>query len=201
MMKKIWRKLQRVVEGMSSITGGIAALSIVAAALVVTEGIITRKVLGLSAIWQIEASVFLLIFATFVGAPFVQKNEHHLNVDLVLIYLSPKTREIVLIVVSIITLLLAGLLAFFGWPMWWEAVIRNDHSYSLWSPPLWIPYFFIPFGMSLLLFQYSVQIIKKIVSLRKGMLAEEATRVELKEVQISEADSGTDKIPEEHSSI
>ncbi len=201
MMKKVWRTLQRVVEALSSITGGIAALSIVAAALVVTEGIITRKVLGLSAIWQIEASVFLLIFATFVGAPFVQKNEHHLNVDLVLIYLSPKTREIVLIVVSIITLLLAGLLAFFGWPMWWEAVIRNDHSYSLWSPPLWIPYFFIPFGMSLLLFQYSVQIIKKIVSLRKGMLAEEATRVELKEVQISEADSGTDKIPEEHSSI
>ena len=201
MMKKVWRKLQRVVEGMSSITGGIAALSIVAAALVVTEGIITRKVLGLSAIWQIEASVFLLIFATFVGAPFVQKNEHHLNVDLVLIYLSPKTREIVLIVVSIITSILAGLLAWFGWPMWWEAVIRNDHSYSLWSPPLWIPYFFIPFGMSLLLFQYSVQIIKKIVSLRKGMLAEEATMVELKEVQISEADSGTDKIPEEHSSI
>ena len=178
---------------MSSITGGIAALSIVAAALVVTEGIITRKVLGFSAIWQIEASVFLLIFATFVGAPFVQKNEHHLNVDLVLIYLSPKTREIVLIVVSIITCLLAGLLAWFGWPMWWEAVIRNDHSYSLWSPPLWIPYFFIPFGMSLLLFQYSVQIIKKIVSLRKGMLAEEATRMELKEVQISEADLGTDK--------
>jgi TRAP-type C4-dicarboxylate transport system permease small subunit len=201
MMKKVWRKLQQVVEGMSSITGGIAALSIVAAALVVTEGIITRKVLGLSAIWQIEASVFLLIFATFVGAPFVQKNEHHLNVDLVLIYLSPKTREIVLIVVSIITCLLAGLLAWFGWPMWWEAVIRNDHSYSLWSPPLWIPYFFIPFGMSLLLLQYCVQIIKKIVSLRKGMLAEEATRMELKEVQISEADSGTDKIPEEHSSI
>ena len=193
MMKKVWRTLQRVVEGLSSITGGIAALSIVAAALVVTEGIITRKVLGLSAIWQIEASVFLLIFATFVGAPFVQKNEHHLNVDLVLIYLSPKTREIVLIVVSIITLLLAGLLAFFGWPMWWEAVIRNDHSYSLWGPPLWIPYFFIPFGMSLLLFQYSVQIIKKIVSLRKGMLTEEATRMELREVQISEADSGTDK--------
>jgi TRAP-type C4-dicarboxylate transport system permease small subunit len=193
MMKKVWRKLQRVVEALSSITGGIAALSIVAAALVVTEGIITRKVLGLSAIWQIEASVFLLIFATFVGAPFVQKNEHHLNVDLVLIYLSPKTREIVLIVVSIITLLLAGLLAWFGWPMWWEAVIRNDHSYSLWGPPLWIPYFFIPFGMSLLLFQYSVQIIKKIVSLRKGMLTEEATRMELKEVQISEAESGIDK--------
>ncbi len=188
-MKKVWRKVQWVIEGSSSITGGIAALCIVAAALVVTEGIITRKVFGLSAIWQIEASVFLLILATFVGAAFVQKREHHLNVDLVLVKLSPKTREVTLIVVSIIACILSGIIAFFAWPMWWEAVIRNDHSYSLWGPPLWIPYFFIPFGMSLLFFQYIVHIIKKITSLRKGEIIEEATRFELKDIEISEADS------------
>jgi len=193
MMKKVWRKVQWAIEGLSSITGGIAALCIVAAALVVTEGIITRKVLGVSAIWQIEASVFLLILATFVGAAFVQKQEHHLNVDLVLIHLSPKTRELTLIVVSIITCILSGIIAWFAWPMWWEAVIRNDHSYSLWGPPLWIPYFFIPFGMSLLFFQYIVHIIKKITSLRKGEIIEEATRFELKDIEISEADSDPKK--------
>ena len=193
MMKKVWRKVQWVIEGSSSITGGIAALCIVAAALVVTEGIITRKVLGVSAIWQIEASVFLLILATFVGAAFVQKSEHHLNVDLILIHLSPKTRELTLIVVSIIACILSGIIAWFAWPMWWEALIRNDHSYSLWGPPLWIPYFFIPFGMSLLFFQYIVHIIKKITSLRKGEIIEEATRFELKDIEISEADSDPKK--------
>ena len=192
-MKKVWRKIQWVIEGSSSITGGIAALCIVAAALVVTEGIITRKVLGVSAIWQIEASVFVLILATFVGAAFVQKSEHHLNVDLILIHLSPKTRELTLIVVSIIACILSGIIAWFAWPMWWEAVIRNDHSYSLWGPPLWIPYFFIPFGMSLLFFQYIVHIIKKITSLRKGEIIEEATRFELKDIEISEADSDPKK--------
>lgn len=192
-MKKVWRKVQWVIEGSSSITGGIAALCIVAAALVVTEGIITRKVLGVSAIWQIEASVFLLILATFVGAAFVQKSEHHLNVDLILIHLSPKTRELTLIVVSIIACILSGIIAWFAWPMWWEALIRNDHSYSLWGPPLWIPYFFIPFGMSLLFFQYIVHIIKKITSLRKGEIIEEATRFELKDIEISEADSDPKK--------
>jgi len=193
MMKKVWRKVQWVIEGSSSITGGIAALCIVAAALVVTEGIITRKVLGVSAIWQIEASVFLLILATFVGAAFVQKSEHHLNVDLILIHLSPKTRELTLIVVSIIACILSGIIAWFAWPMWWEALIRNDHSYSLWGPPLWIPYFFIPFGMSLLFFQYIVHIIKKITSLRKGEIIEEATRFELKDIEISQADSDPKK--------
>ena len=76
-------------------------MCLVAAAIIVTEAVIVRKLLGISTIWQIEASVFLLIFTVFVGAPFVQKNEHHLNVDLVIIHLSPRTREITLIVVSI----------------------------------------------------------------------------------------------------
>ena len=187
-MKKVLIKLQWAIEALSSITGGIAALCIAGAALVVTEGIIARKVFGLSAVWQIEASVFMLIFACFVGSPFVQKNEHHLNVDLVLVYLSPKTREVVLIVVSIITCILAGMLAWFAWPMWWEAYEFDWHSESLWGPPLWIPYFFLPFGMLLLLFQYIVYIIKKITSLRKSEIAEEAKRFELKDIEIPEAD-------------
>jgi len=188
-MKKNWTRFQWLVEGLSSVTGGVAALCIVAAAFVVTEGIVVRKVFGLSAVWQIEASVFLLIFAVFVGAPFVQKNEHHLNVDLVLIHLSPKTREILLIVVSIITCILALILAWFAWPMWWEAMVGNEHTESLWGPPLWIPYFFLPLGMSLLFLQYIVYIIKKIQSLRKGDIAEETTRFELKDIDLADVDS------------
>jgi len=76
---------------------------------------------GLSDIWQIEAWVFMFIFATFVGAPFVQKNEQHLNADLVLVTLSPKIRELVLIIVSLITCILSGILGWFAWPMWWKS--------------------------------------------------------------------------------
>jgi len=188
-MKKVWKKLEWLIETMSSITGWVAALCIVAAALIVTEGVIARKVFGLSGIWQIEASVFLLIFSCFVGASFVQKEEHHLNVDLVLIHLSPKTRELTLIVVSIISCILAAILAWYAWPMWWESVIKNEHSESLWGPPLGIPYLFLPFGMSLLLFQYIVFIARKINSLRRGEIAAEATRAELKDIKLSGADS------------
>jgi TRAP-type C4-dicarboxylate transport system permease small subunit len=192
-MKKVSRMLRWVIEALSSITGGMGALSLVAAALIVTEGIIVRKVFKFSAIWQIEASVFLLIFACFVGAAFAQKHEHHLNVDLVLIYLSPKTREVVLIVVSIITCILTAIIAWFAWPMWWEAAIRNDHSMSLWGPPLWIPYVFLPLGMSLLFLQYIVYIIKKVISLRKGEFMEEAERLELRDIEIPKTDSDHEK--------
>ncbi len=184
-MKKLGRILNRIIDGLTYLTGWTAALCLVSAAIIVTEAVLVRKILGISTIWQIEASVYLLMFTVFAGAPFVQKNEHHLNVDLVIIHLSPRTREIVLIIVSIITCLLAALLAWYAWPMWWEAVVRNEHSESLWGPPLWIPYLFLPLGMTLLFLQYIVGIRDKIVNLKKGDITEEAKRFVLKDIDIS----------------
>ena len=188
-MKRLGSTLAWIVNGLSYITGWIAALSIVAAAFIVTEGVVARKVFGVSTIWQIEASVYLLIYACFVGAALAQMHEHHLNVDLVIIHLTPRIREITIIVVSIVSCIVCGIVAWYAWPMWWEAVVRNDHSESLWGPPLWIPYFFIPFGMSALFLQYIVYITQKIVVLKKGEIAEEAERLELKDIRIRPSDS------------
>ncbi|UCG06047.1 MAG: TRAP transporter small permease [Desulfobacterales bacterium] len=192
-MKQLGKILARVIEGSTYFTGWVAAFCMAAAALIVTEGVIVRKVLGISTIWQIEASVFLLIFTVFAGAPFVQKNEHHLNVDLVIIHLSPRTREITLIVVSILSCLIAGLVAWYAWPMWWESVVGNEHSESLWGPPLWIPYLFLPLGMTLLFLQYIIYIYAKIISLKRGEVIEKAKRFELKDIDLDEADSNPEE--------
>ena len=188
-MKQIGKILTLVIEGLTHLSGWIAALSLVAAAVIVTEGVVVRKLFGISTIWQIEASVYLLIFTVFSGAAFVQKNEHHLNVDLVIIHLSPKTREITLIIVSIISCMIAAVLAWYAWPMWWETVVNNEHSESLWGPPLWVPYFFLPLGMTLLFLQYILFIRKKIIALRSGEYSKEAELFELRDIDIPEADS------------
>ena len=176
-MKTLFQIFVRITDALTYITGWVAALCLVAAALIVTEAVIVRKLLGISTIWQIEASVFLLIFTVFVGAPFVQKNEHHLNVDLVIIHLSPRTREITLIVVSIFTCILTAILAWYAWPMWWETVVNNEHSESLWGPPLWIPFAFLPLGMTLLFLQYIVFIWRKIERLRQGEIDAESVAI------------------------
>ena len=188
-MKRLGKILAWTIDAMTNLTGWIAALSLVAAAIIVTEGVIIRKVFGVSTIWQTEASIFLLMFVVFTGAPFVQKSEHHLNVDLVIIHLSPKAREWTIIVVSIISAILAAVLAWYAWPMWWETVVNNEHSESLWSPPLWIPCLFLPLGMTVLFLQYILYIRKKIILLKKGEISEEAERFELRDIQVKEADS------------
>lgn len=185
-MKRLGKMFAWIVNALTNMTGWIASLCLVSAAIIVTEAVIVRKIFGISTIWQTEASVFLLIFVVFTGAPFVQKNEHHLNVDLVLIHLSPRTRDLTIIVVSIISCILAALLAWYAWPMWWEAVINNEHSESLWGPPLWIPYLFLPLGMTVLFLQYLIYIRNKIVSFKRGEIREKVERFELKEIKLKE---------------
>lgn len=179
-----WSKFERLVGRLSKITGLIGALAILAAALIVTEGVFVRKVLGQSTIWQIEMSVILLIYACFVGAALTQRREHHLNVDLVIIHLSPKAREITLLIVSCLTAIICLVLAVYSWPMWWQALAANEHSESLWGPPLWIPYLFLPLGMSLVFLQLIVQIAAKFGRLKRGEFDREAVRTELKDIDL-----------------
>ncbi len=180
----VWPLVGRLVERINVLTGFLGALAIMAAALIVTEGVIVRKVLGLSTVWQIEMSVFLLMYACFVGAGYAQRNHHHLNVDLVIIHLSPKGREIVLLITAVVSCLICGLIAYHAWPMWWESLVNNEHTESLWGPPLWIPYLFLPLGMTLLFLQYLVQIVDQIGQIRSGAYRTEAVRTELKGIEI-----------------
>ena len=189
MMKTFWKIFKSVTEGLSVAMGYIAALCIVAAALIITEGVLVRKILDMSTIWQTEMCVFLLIFATFVGSAYIQKHENHLNVDFLLVYLSPKAREILLLFGAVFTMLLSAIIAWNAWPMWWETVVENYHSMSLWGPPLWIPYFFIPFGLSLLVLQYIVNIVDKIIMIRSGEIEDEIARAELKDLDLDAAKS------------
>jgi len=182
-----WAKFEATATTLSKITGLVGAVALFAAALVTTEGVLVRKVLDWSTIWQIEFSVFLLMYACFVGAAFGQLGGHHLNIDLVIIHLKPRTREKVLVVADIATCVVCVVIAVYAWPMWWESVVRNEHSESLWGPPLWIPYIFLPLGVTLVLFQVVAQIHRRIEALRLGTIEERFVPTELKDIEIPAA--------------
>ncbi|MCA1959873.1 MAG: TRAP transporter small permease [Desulfomonile sp.] len=182
-----WAKLETVATTLSKVTGLVGAVALFAAALVTTEGVLVRKVLDWSTIWQIEFSVFLLMYACFVGAAFGQLGGHHLNIDLIIIHLKPRTREKVLVVADIATCIVCVVIAIYAWPVWWEAVVRNEHSESLWGPPLWIPYIFLPLGVSLVFLQVITQIHRRIEALRLGTVEEQFIPTELKDIEIAAA--------------
>ena len=183
-----WQKLEHLAKVLSKISGLLGALCLLAAALVTTEGVVVRKILHWSTTWQIELSVFLLMYACFVGAAFGQMGEHHINIDLLIVLLPARAREILLAATAILSCVVCVVIAVYAWPVWWESLIHNEHSESLWGPPLWIPYVFLPLGMTLLFLQSLAQLGLRVQAIREGTYEETVVPGELRDIPVTAAE-------------
>jgi len=148
-----------VVAALSRAGGVLAVVLLLAAVLVICQMVFVRYVLQGSAIWQHEFVTFSLIGATFVGAPYVLLTHGHVNVDLVPLYLGRRARFALALVAQAITFLFCAVVAWYGFGFWYQSYIGDWHAQTVWRPPLWIPYFAVPLGMSLLALQCLTQMV------------------------------------------
>ena len=157
---KIFSVFSKSVDGFNKIVYILCGIAVLLAAFILTYEVIVRYILRVPTVWEIELSVFLAIMATFVGAAYGLKDGAHVNIDLVTRLLPKHVQRKLSIVTAILSLVFCILIAWKGWEMWWEAFSKGWVSESLWSPPLSIPYFFLPFGFTLLCLQYIVEIVR-----------------------------------------
>jgi TRAP-type C4-dicarboxylate transport system permease small subunit len=140
--------------------GGMAAVALLlAAVLVICQMVFVRYVLQGSAIWQHEFVTFSLIGATFIGAPYVLLTRGHVNVDLLPIYLGPRSRFALAVLAALISLAFCLILVWYGFWFWHQSWAEDWHAQTVWRPPLWIPYFAVPLGMGLTALQYVADIL------------------------------------------
>lgn len=156
----IYAVFEKSVVWLSKVLGYLGALAVLASTGILSYEVVLRYLFNRPSIWEIEASVFLLIFAGFIGAAFGLQKKSHISIDLVTIRLGEKARLVVSFITSILCLLFCIAIVYNAWPMWWEAYDLEWYSESLWGPPLWIPYLFLPVGFSVLCLQYVVEIVR-----------------------------------------
>lgn len=167
MMMKLLRQVLQKIEDLNRILYYVSSLAILLSAFILTYEVIVRYVLRIPTIWEIETSVYLTVMAAYLGAAYGLKDGAHINIDLITRLLPQAFTEKLSLVASVLSLSFCLLLAWKGWVMWWEATAKGWHSESLWGPPLTIPYFFLPMGMTLLSLQY-VSLITEIIEKRGG---------------------------------
>ncbi|MFH2076068.1 MAG: TRAP transporter small permease [Pseudomonadota bacterium] len=156
--------LARRVEAFNRVMYWFSAVAILLSALILTYEVLMRYLFRIPTIWEIEAAIYLGVLATFMGAAYGLKDGAHINIDLVTRALPPRIQTRLYRMMSFISLLFCIYLSYKGWQLWWEAFSKGWRSESLWGPPLAIPYFFLPMGISLL----SLQFIIEIFGLRKA---------------------------------
>lgn len=166
----------RLIDKLSEVIGYLSGIAIFLSALVIVYQVLARYFLGIPTIWQTELSIYLLMFASFVGAAYGLKHRAHVGVDIIVERLSPRTQSLLRFITSFFCLALVLLVMWKGWGMWWEATKLGWKSSSLWGPPLTYPYFILPLGMTLLALQYLVFMYEEFINLRK--IKEQETTVE-----------------------
>lgn len=143
----------RAIGWLSLICGAVSAAMIVTAVAVTCQMIWVRFVMGQSTIWQTETVVYLMIAATLVGLPYVQKLRGHVNVDLLPMMLPLPARKALAIVTLGVAILVIAVMVYYGFELWLVAWKRGWTSDTVWGVRLWIPYLALPVGLGLYLLQ------------------------------------------------
>jgi TRAP-type C4-dicarboxylate transport system permease small subunit len=97
--------------------------------------------------------IYLMIAATLIGLPYVQKLRGHVGVDLLPTLLPQNMRRALSVLTLVITSAMIAIMLYYGYDMWHVAWARNWKSETVMAIPLWIPYLPIPLGFGLFLLQ------------------------------------------------
>ncbi|WP_299962551.1 TRAP transporter small permease [uncultured Roseobacter sp.] len=143
----------RAVAALSTVAGWCSAAMIVAAVGITCQMIFVRFVLNGSTVWQTEMVVYLVIAATLVGLPYVQRLRGHVNVDLIPLALPMVARRALAVLTLSLSIIIIGVMLWYGYDYWHFAWDRGWRSDTVWGVRLWIPYLALPVGFGLLLLQ------------------------------------------------
>ena len=142
-----------------------ASTALIGASLILSYSVVVRYYFKAPTYWQDEASVFLLVGATFLTAAHVQSKRGHVGIDALVGFLSPSANRLRMILVDFASLAFCTFFSWKSWTLFHEAWEDGQVTSSTWAPPLWIPYSVMAAGMTLLCIQIALQIA---VSLHKG---------------------------------
>lgn len=157
----------RVVAAISTLAGWCSAGMLVAAVAITCQMIFIRFVLNGSTVWQTEAVVYLVIAATLVGLPYVQRLRGHVNVDLIPLSLGRTARFILCMITLSVSIVIVTIMVYYGYDYWHIAWERGWRSDTVWGVRLWIPYLSIPIGFGLLLLQLVADLVAVLTGIEK----------------------------------
>ncbi len=157
----------RAVAALSTLAGWCSAAMIIAAVAITCQMIIIRFVLNGSTVWQTEAVIYLVIAATLVGLPYVQRLRGHVNVDLIPLSFKPSARYGLAIVTLSLSIAIVAVMFWYGFEYWHFAYERGWKSDTVWGVRLWIPYLALPVGFALLLLQLIADFVAMLIGVDK----------------------------------
>lgn len=156
--------LQRINHSVGLVINGIEVSILVfcvAALAVLLIGNVFARTFFQSIYFAEEVSKFLVMLMTFVGVSYGVRKARHIRMGAFLDAMPPKMEKVFLIIISLISAVVMGMMAWFSYKYLLNAMTMGHMTPAL-RVPTWTFYIIVPFGFGLACIQYIRTIIKNL---------------------------------------
>jgi len=165
-LKKLSSIFDWIIDGMAFLAGLLLLFMIFS----ICYEVLMRYFLIRPSSWAVEITEYILLYITFLGAPWLLKQKGHVKVDVVLNMLNIRTQRILNLFTSLLGAIICLVLFWFGLLATVDHYVRKIPVIKSLEVPKFILLVVIPFGSLLLCLQFIRQVITASKNLRKKFL-------------------------------
>ena len=152
-------KIRAVIDGLAKAAATLAAIGVLFACIAISWAVFSRGALGWNTIWEMEASVYTLIYAALLSAAYTDRAGGQIGVRILADRLSGHAAEAHRLVMDLLTLALFLVFTWSAWDLFSHSWSTGWTSGTIWGPPLWLPQAAFPIGGALLVLAVGIDIV------------------------------------------
>lgn len=162
-------KLLSIIESISSWSGKAISFFLLLLIGAITYEVVARYFFNAPTIWAFETIIFSAGIIYVIGGAYTYRLQGHVIVDIVYNMFSPRGKAILDIFVCFTFFLIyIGIVLVMGAIAGWESFLQNEHTGSLWDPPLYPVKAMVPIGFFLILLQGLAKLVRDVRTVITG---------------------------------
>ena len=161
-------KLIQLIEKMNKWVGRVSCNLIFVFMFLMVYEVIARYFFESPTIWVHEICGY--VFAAYIALTggWVLLEKGHVAVDIIYQHFPERTKQAADILVSVVALFMFIVLFWQGYKFAWHAFSTNQHSHTLFGPPLWPVKSMLPAGALLFILQILADLGRSILTFKQG---------------------------------
>jgi len=149
--------IERVITFLSKLSAWISGIFVILMVLLITLEVAGRKFFGFSTLVSDEFSGYMLVLITFMGAAYTVKTEGFTRMEVIYLRSKGRGRWVLNFLIYLIALIFLVITDYWIWAFVLSSYRAEIRSISITQTPLFIPQIFMGVGVTLLVFEVSLQ--------------------------------------------